>query len=30
VPIPCTPSGIQAVYPDAASVVAACQRLVAG
>jgi pyruvate/2-oxoglutarate/acetoin dehydrogenase E1 component len=30
VPIPCTPSGIQAVYPTADSVVAACKRLVAG
>jgi acetoin:2,6-dichlorophenolindophenol oxidoreductase subunit beta len=30
VPIPCTPSGIQAVYPNAESVVAACERLVAG
>jgi pyruvate dehydrogenase E1 component beta subunit len=29
VPIPCTPSGIQAVYPNADSVVAACERLVA-
>jgi acetoin:2,6-dichlorophenolindophenol oxidoreductase subunit beta len=27
VPIPCTPSGIEAVYPHAASVVAACERL---
>jgi pyruvate dehydrogenase E1 component beta subunit len=27
VPIPCTPSGIQAVYPNADSVVAACERL---
>jgi pyruvate dehydrogenase E1 component beta subunit len=30
VPIPCTPSGIEAVYPSADSVVAACERLVAG
>jgi pyruvate dehydrogenase E1 component beta subunit len=30
VPIPCTPSGIQAVYPNAESVVAACERLVSG
>src|SRR3954471_11221863 len=29
VPIPCTPSGIQAVYPNAESVAAACERLVA-
>jgi pyruvate dehydrogenase E1 component beta subunit len=29
VPIPCTPSGIAAVYPNADSIVAACERLVA-
>lgn len=29
VPIPCTPSGIEAVYPDSADVVAAVERLVA-
>ena len=29
VPIPCTPSGIEAVYPSAEDVVAAVERLVA-
>ena len=29
VPIPCTPSGIEAVYPGADDVVAAVERLVA-
>jgi pyruvate dehydrogenase E1 component beta subunit len=29
VPIPCTPSGIEAVYPDADDVVAAVERLLA-